>query len=348
MSDIDVKNYWEIYQNLAKQVFSIDSPTGFTADAISKVEEIVSGIGYPYHRYNKGTLVVTVDGEDNGTTVALSAHVDTLGLMVRSISSDGKLMITPVGGPLLPSLDGEYCRIYTRDGREYTGTVLSLSPSVHVFDDAKSRPRDERNLYIRVDEPVYSKEDVEKLGISAGDYICYDPKTVFTSSGYLKSRFIDDKGCASLLLTLLRIMHDNKIKPAHRTDICFTVFEEVGHGASALPAGIQELLVVDMGCVGDDLSCTEQQVSICAKDSSGPYDYEMTTRLINLAKKNGLDFAVDIYPHYGSDAAAYQAAGNDTKAALIGPGVQASHGMERTHEDGLRNTLRLIMAYLNL
>jgi hypothetical protein len=165
-----------------------------------------------------------------------------------------------------------------------------------VFDDAKSRPRDERNLYVRIDEPVYSKEDVQKLGISAGDYICYDPKTTFTPSGYLKSRFIDDKGCASLLLTLLRMMHDNKIKPAYRTNICFTVFEEVGHGASALPAGISELLVVDMGCVGDDLSCTEQQVSICAKDSCGPYDYEMTTRLINFAKAGKLDYAVDIYP----------------------------------------------------
>jgi putative aminopeptidase FrvX len=348
MSNIDVKKYQEIYQDIVKQVFSVDSPTGFTADAISKVEEIVSSIGYPYQRYNKGTLVVTVDGADNSKTVALSSHVDTLGLMVRSISSSGELMITPIGGPLLPSLCGEYCRIYTRDGKQYTGTILSLSPSVHVFDDAKSRPRDERNLYVRIDEPVYSKEDVQKLGISAGDYICYDPKTTFTPSGYLKSRFIDDKGCASLLLTLLRMMHDNKIKPAYRTNICFTVFEEVGHGASALPAGISELLVVDMGCVGDDLSCTEQQVSICAKDSCGPYDYEMTTRLINFAKAGKLDYAVDIYPHYGSDAAAYQAAGNDTKAALIGPGVQASHGMERTHLDGLMNTLKLIMAYLNI
>lgn len=348
MGTIDAKKYQEIYQDIAKRIFSVDSPTGFTADAISRVEEIASTIGYPYHRYNKGTLVITVDGVNNDTTVALSSHVDTLGLMVRSISSDGKLMITPIGGPLLPSLPGEYCNIYTRDGRKYTGTILSLSPSVHVYDDAKSRPRDERNLYVRVDEPVYSKEDVQKLGISAGDYICYDPKTIFTPSGYLKSRFIDDKGCASLLLTLLRMMHDNNLKPAYRTDICFTVFEEVGHGASALPTGIQELLVVDMGCVGDDLSCTEQQVSICAKDSCGPYDYEMTTRLINLAKKNSLAFAVDIYPHYGSDAAAYQAAGNDTRAALIGPGVQASHGMERTHRDGLMNTMKLIMAYLNI
>ena len=203
-------------------------------------------------------------------------------------------------------------------------------------------------MAVRIDEIVHSKADVEALGIHAGDFVCYDPKTTFTKSGFLKSRFIDDKACSALELTLLKIMKDNDIKPKHKTYICFSTHEEIGYGGATLPKDIKELLVVDMGCVGLDLTCTEEQVSICAKDSSGPFDYEMTTRLVNLSKKHNLDAVTDIYPRYSSDALAVWRAGYDTRAALIGPGVQASHGMERTHIKGLMNTLELCAAYLEL
>ena len=324
-----------------------DSPTGFTDRAVEAAAGIARELGFEARRTNKGNLVVAVPGREPGRRVGLCAHVDTLGLMVRSITADGMLMVTRVGGPLMPTLDGEYCRIYTRDGRVYTGTVLSLSPSVHVQDDAATRPRDEKNMAVRIDEKVHNKEDVEALGIAAGDYVCYDPKTTITESGFVKSRFLDDKASAACLLTLLWQMRETGTRPRFESYFTLTVHEEVGHGGATLPA-VDELLAVDMGCIGEDLGCTEYQVSICAKDSGGPYDYGMVSRLVQLAKEQGVDHSVDIYPHYGSDAGAAWYSGMDCRAALIGPGVHASHGMERTHLDGLRATLDLAALYLEL
>ena len=318
---MNFEQYQDYLIDTATSLLSIDSASGFTSNVADYLLKTIEELGYPVFKNNIGNVIVTIEGEDNTEPVALSAHVDTLGLMVRSITSDGMLMITSIGSPLLPSLDGEYCNIHTRD---------------------------EQNMAVRIDEIVHSKEDVEALGIHAGDFVCYDPKTTFTKSGFLKSRFIDDKACSALELTLLKIMKDNDIKPKHKTYICFSTHEEIGYGGATLPKDIKELLVVDMGCVGLDLNCTEEQVSICVKDSSGPFDYEMTTRLVNLAKKHNLDAVTDIYPRYSSDALAVWRAGYDTRAALIGPGVQASHGMERTHIKGLMNTLELCAAYLEL
>ena len=333
--------------DIAKRLLSIDSPSGFTQNVVREAEQIAQDHGYATRRTNKGNLIISVPGREKGKKIGLCAHVDTLGLMVRSITADGMLMITRIGGPILPTLDGEYCRIYTREGKVYTGTILSLSPAAHVFDDAATRLRDEKNLAVRIDEKVKSRGDVEALGICAGDFVCIDPKTTVTESGFLKSRFIDDKGSAAILLTLLRLMHFAKVRPRYDTDVCFTVHEEVGHGGATLPQ-VDELLAVDMGCVGEDLTCTEYQVSICAKDNNGPYDYEMVSRLVELAKANGVDYAVDIYPHYGSDVAVAWRTGMDVKGALIGPGVHASHGMERTHFDGMKATIDLVSLYLEL
>lgn len=345
---MNFKQYAKDAIEFSKGLFAIDSPTGFTEKVTEHVLETAKSMGYSAYRNNLGNVIVTVEGENNDKEVALSAHVDTLGLMVRSITAEGDLMFTVVGGPIVPTLDGEYCRIYTRGGKVYTGTILSLSPAVHVHPDSETRVRDAANMAVRLDETVHSKEDVEALGISAGDFICYDPKTTVTESGFLKTRFIDDKACAALELTVLKLMKDHNVKPMYKTHLCFSVHEEIGYGGATLPKNIDELLVVDMGCVGCDLTCTEQQVSICAKDSMGPYDYEMTSRLIELSKKHSVDYAVDIYPRYSSDAGALWRAGYDTRSALIGPGVHASHGMERTHIDGLENTLKLMCAYLGL
>ena len=276
----------------------------------------------------------------------MSAHLDTLGLMVRSIKDNGKLAITKVGGPCLPTLDGEYCKIYTRDGKVYTGTILSCSPSVHVYPDASTLERKEDTMEVRIDEVVHSKADVEKLGICNGDFICIDTKTQITESGFIKSRFLDDKISATALMGVLKYLKDNNITPQRDLVIMFSTYEEVGHGASCLPEEVEELLAVDMGCIGTDLACTEQDVSICAKDSSGPYDYEMITRLVELSKENKLNYAVDIYPQYGSDVSAALRGGNDIKGALIGPGVHASHGMERTHYDGVESTMKLVVSYI--
>ena len=345
---MDVTTYREELFETAKRIFAVDSPSGYTANVINLIRSMAEELGYSFETNRKGCGIITVEGRDAGKTVGLSAHVDTLGAMVRSITSDGQLMFTVVGGPILPTLDGEYCKIITREGQTYTGTILSLSPSVHVFPDSVTRTRDDSNMAVRIDEKVSSADDVKKLGIQPGDYIFFDPKTTVTTSGFLKSRFIDDKGSVACLMTLLKIMKAEGLVPAYRTKIFISVYEEVGHGAANIPEDVSELVAVDMGCIGLDLSCNEYQVSICAKDSGGPYDYELTSRLIRLAKENGVDYAVDIYPRYGSDVGAALHAGNDIRGALIGPGVHASHGMERTHAEGMENTIRLAGLYLGL
>ena len=343
---MDISAYQSQLMKNAQELLGIDSPSGYTQAAAAFLSGFAARLGYETEMTNKGNVIVHIPGRESGKKVALCAHVDTLGLMVRSITADGQLKITRVGGPILPTLDGEYCTIRTRDGRSYTGTILSLSPAVHVYDDAATRPRDEDGLAVRIDEAVKSREDVVALGIRAGDYVCIDPKTVVTGSGFLKSRFIDDKGSAACLLTLMQVLRDRNLTPRYDTRLIFSVHEEVGHGGATIPRDLDELLIVDMGCVGLDLTCTEYQVSICAKDSGGPYDYGMTTRLMNLARDNGLDYAVDIYPHYSSDATVAWRAGADVRAALIGPGVHASHGMERTHWEGMKNTMALCLLYL--
>ncbi len=330
---------------LLEKIFNIDSPTGYTKDVIDYLDEVIKELGYQTERNKKGNLIVSVKGEID-YTLGLSAHVDTLGLMVRSIMPNGHLRFTMLGGLLLPTLDGEYCRIHTRGGKVYTGTILSTSPSVHVFKDSRSKSRDEDNMYIRLDENVKTKKDTLDLGICNGDIVAVDTKFQFTESGYVKTRFLDDKASVFILVTYLqRLKEENKI-PACNLKIIFTTYEEVGHGASQVPY-LDELLAVDMGCIGTDLECTEEQVSICAKDGSGPYDYEMTSKLIELAKENKLNYAVDIYPFYSSDASAALRGGADIKAALIGAGIHASHGMERTHIEGIINTIKLIEAYID-
>lgn len=330
----------------AKTILNIDSPTGYCKNVIDFVEGEAKEMGFYTCRNEKGNLQIYVDGKSE-KTIGMCAHVDTLGLMVRSIKSDGTLAFTNVGGPIIPTLDGEYCRIITRENKVYTGTILSNSPAAHVFDDASSAARKCETMNIRLDEVVKNKEDVEKLGISNGDFIAIDPKTTITDSGFLKSRFLDDKLSVACLFTVLKEIKEKNITPKDNLMIIISTYEEVGHGSSNIPSEISELLAVDMGCIGDDLACSEYDVSICAKDSSGPYDYELTTHLINLAKENSLNYAVDIYPYYGSDVSAALRGGNDIKGALIGPGVHASHGMERTHYQAIENTIKLILAYIS-
>lgn len=328
------------------KLLSINSPTGYTTNAVGFLRETIEDIGYETTTTPKGNLIVQVDGENAEVTRGLSAHVDTLGLMVRSINSDGTLSLTKLGGPLTPTLDGEYCDIITRDDKVYTGTILSKSPSIHVFKDASTKERDIDNLIVKLDERVESKEDVESIGIQNGDIVAYDPKVVVTDSGFIKSRFLDDKASVAVLVSILKMMKQEEVTPSTNLKFIFSTYEEVGHGAAWIPEDITELLAVDMGCIGLDLDCTEYDVSICAKDSSGPYDYDMTTNLMNFAKDKELNYAVDIYPMYGSDASAAMSGGANIRAALIGPGVASSHGMERTHIDALENTFELISEYI--
>lgn len=336
----------EYVLKFAKALLGIDSPSGYTKKAIHFVEEEAKSLGYETELSEKGNLLIYIKGESSEKTLGFCAHCDTLGLMVRSIKPNGYLALTKVGGPIVPTLDGEYCNIHTRDGRVYTGTILSTSPAIHVYPDAATKERSIDNMEVRIDEVVKTKEDVEKLGICNGDFIAYDSKVQITDSGFIKSRFLDDKISVAALVGVLKEMKDQNITPAYDTIFMMSSYEEVGHGMAWIPSQIKELIAVDMGCIGLDLACTEYDVSICAKDSSGPYDYDMTSKLIELAKRKNLPYAVDIYPQYGSDVSAALKGGNNIRGALIGPGVHASHGMERTHYDGLNAAMELVLAYM--
>ena len=330
----------------AKEILGIHSPSGFCYDVMTLIKAKVEAFGYLFETTRKGCGIITIPGESEEQVIGLSAHVDTLGAMVRSITATGTIKFTLIGGPIPATLDSEYCQIRTRKGKMYTGTFLSTSPAAHVYEDSKTKERSPEKMEIRIDEIVHSKEDVLALGIQSGDFIFIEPKTVITESGFIKSRFIDDKGSVAALMGLLELFHREDKRPSFTTKIFISVYEEVGHGSSYIPEDITEMIAVDMGCIGEDLNCTEYDVSICAKDSGGPYDYEMTTKLVELAEANDLKYVVDIYPMYGSDVGAALRGGNNIRGALIGPGVHASHGMERTHYVALENTIKLLYLYL--
>ena len=325
-----------------KALTSIPSPTGFTRAVTDYVMKTLEEMGFAPERSTKGNVLVCLGGE--GESLVLASHVDTLGAMVRSIKDNGRLRPTPLGGHQWSTADGENCTVHTRDGRVYTGVVLNTEPSSHVADEKVETL--EKNMEILLDENVDTKDDVAGLGIQTGDIIAMDPRTVITKSGYVKSRFLDDKLSASVLLGLARAVAAGEVKLARKVSLLFTVYEEVGHGGAFVPADTCEMISVDMGCVGDDLGCTERMVSICAKDSGGPYNYELVSALADTAKRLSLDYAIDVYPHYGSDVEATLRAGYDIRHGLIGPGVYASHNYERSHMDGVHNTYELLRVYV--
>ena len=323
---------------------SIPSPSSFTTKVTDYLLSELSSLGYSPERSNKGNVFVTLGG--SGSPLVLAAHVDTLGAMVRSIKENGRLRPTTIGGHQWSTADGENCTIHTRDGKVYTGVVLNKEPSSHVADQKTELI--EENMEILLDENVTSDQDTLALGIQTGDIIAMDPRTVVTESGYIKSRFLDDKLSAAILLGLARAVREDAWKLSRKVSLLFTVYEEVGHGGSVVPDDTEEMISVDMGCVGSDLGCTERMVSICAKDSGGPYNYDLITALSNLAKEKKLDYAIDIYPHYGSDVETTLRAGYDIRHGLIGPGVYASHNYERSHMDGVHNTFELLKAYITI
>ena len=337
--------YTEYIKQQLKNILSIPSPSGFTKKAAEYMMQELGSMGYKPYMTNKGCVCVDLGGE--GHPVLLGAHIDTLGGMVAEIKPSGALRITRIGGLNANNVEGENCTIFTRDSRSYTGVCQLENASIHVnasYDDTK---RTFDTVEVLIDEVVESKADVKALGISVGDYVCSEPRTVITDSGYIKSRFLDDKLSAAILLAYAKRLSDEHIVPSRKVYLYFTVYEEVGHGgASGMPSGIEELIAVDMGCVGKGLECKETQLSICAKDSAGPSDYELTTRLINTAKANNIDYAVDVYPSYSSDMDVALKAGQDAAHCVIGSGVYASHGYERTHMKGVEGTLKLIEAYI--
>ncbi|MBE6553324.1 MAG: M42 family metallopeptidase [Ruminococcaceae bacterium] len=341
------KDYAKYAVDSTCELLAIDSPTGFTAGAAAWVRDRFSALGFHAELTAKGGVRVDLGGADPENGLLLEAHADTLGAMVAEIKGNGRLRLTNLGGMRAENAETENLRVYTRSGKVIDGTLQLCNASIHVNGGFSDTKRSFDTTEAVLDEDTTSADETRALGIEVGDIVCFDPRTRVTESGYIKSRFLDDKLSVGILLAFAKYLKDNGITPTRRVWVHVTVYEEVGHGGSAsIPAGVTEAVSVDMGCVGDGLSCTERQVSICAKDSGGPYDYSVVGRLIDAAKREGADYAVDVYPFYGSDVEATLRAGYDIRHGLIGAGVYASHGYERSHIDGVWNTLKVLKGFI--
>lgn len=329
------------YQTL-EQLIHIDSPSGFTNKACIYIFDLLKSYGWEPRYTNKGAVKCSLG---QSPKLGIAAHVDTLGAIIAGINSDGTLRISNIGGPIWSSFEGKYCRIYTLDEQIYTGTLLLNNPSTHANRKANTELRNLNTLHIRIDEEVETESDVDKLDIQIGDFVCFDTGYQELANGFIKSNFMDNKaGCYVLFEIARRLKEMGKTAPV---ELFFSNYEEVGHGgAGGYAPTIEELLVIDMGVVGSNCAGKETACSICAKDSTGPYDYDFRKKLVQLAKQHNIPYRLDIYPHYGSDGSAALRAGNDFRVALIGPGVAASHGMERTHKKGVEATIDLCMAYI--
>lgn len=334
--------------NFLTGLLNTPSPTGFTEQGIEYTQTALAVFPeLSLSLTRKGALLVKIPGERSDAPRALTAHVDTLGAMVKEIKSNGRLKITRIGGLVLDAVETEGCTVFTSEGKKIRGSLMVNPASSHVYGKKTTEvDRDEDNMEVRLDERTTDAEETRDLGIEVGDFIAFDPR-VEVNNGFVRSRFLDDKACVAVLVAAVRALHNAGLKPLQTTYILFSNYEEVGHGAAAgIPAEVTELLAVDMAAVGEGQTSDEYHASICVKDSGGPYHHEMSTRLRKLADQSEIPYKVDIYPYYGSDGEAFWHAGADVRVALIGPGVDASHNYERTHMDALMATTQWVLAYL--
>lgn len=330
------------------RLLNIPSPTGFTDRAIALCEESLSQLpDVSLHRTNKGALVVTIPGESDAPWRALTAHVDTLGAMVKEIKSNGRLKLSKLGGFAWNTVEGEGVTVFTLRGETLRGSLLVTKPSAHVHgQDVGKTERKDDTMEVRLDARTTTAEETRELGIGVGDFVTFDPR-VEVNNGFIRSRHLDDKACVANIIYAAKALADAGLQPKTTTVLHISNYEEVGHGASAgIPPKVSELVSVDMAAVGEGQASDEFHATLCVKDSGGPYHYGLSQRMRELAEQYEIPHKVDIYPYYGSDGEAFWRAGGDVAVALIGPGVDASHNYERTHTEALNATTQWCLAYL--
>lgn len=336
--------------NFLVDLLNTHSPTGYHIEAIDYVRGALDALAFPRMTMTttrKGALLVTIPGASNAHAVGLTAHIDTLGLMVKAIKGNGRLMCTRIGGLMWAGAEFEGVTVRTHDNKRYRGSLSPVNPSTHVNPKIGSMERSGETMEVRLDVKTSSAGETKELGISVGDFVFLDPRVEVSESGFIRSRFLDDKAGVAAIYGALKALKDTGARPAHTTHILISNYEEVGHGGSAgIPEDITELLVVDMGALGDGQTGDEFSVSICAKDASGPYHLDMMNKLRRLATEYNIPFNIDIYVYYQSDGSAFWNAGGDARVGLAGPGIDASHAYERTHKDSIQHSAHLIARYM--
>ena len=334
-------------KKLIHQLVSIPSPSGFTDKVIQFVDDYLKQLDVETKRNNKGGLIATIPGTNEEEHRMLTAHVDTLGAMVKEVKDNGRLRLDLIGGFNYNSIEGEYCEIHTASGKVYTGTILMHQTSVHVYKDAGTAKRNQDNMEVRIDAEVNNAEEVRQLGIEVGDFVTFDPRVQITTNGFIKSRHLDDKASVAILLQLIKRIKEEGISLPYTTHFLISNNEEIGYGGNSnIPPETVEYVAVDMGAIGDGQSTDEYTVSICVKDASGPYHYGLRKHFVSIAEQNNISYKLDIYPYYGSDASAAIRSGHDIVHGLIGPGIDSSHAFERTHEKALIHTEQLLYYYI--
>jgi putative aminopeptidase FrvX len=330
------------------ELLNTPSPTGFAQRAIERTEAALATFSdLTLRRTRKGGLVATLPGQRSDAPRGLTAHVDTLGAMVKEIQPNGRLRLTKIGGFAWNTVEGESCTVFTRSGNQVRGSLLLVKASAHVHSsEVHELKRDDENMEVRLDARSNSVEETRTLGIEVGDFVAFDPR-VEVNQGFVRSRHLDDKACVACLVAAVKALADAGLQPVQDTTLLISNYEEVGHGAaSGFPPDMVELLAVDMAAVGEGQASDEFHATLCVKDSGGPYHHDFSQRLRLLAEASNISYKTDIYPYYGSDGEAYWRAGGDVAVALIGPGVDASHNYERTHLEALIATTQWVVAYL--
>jgi putative aminopeptidase FrvX len=334
------------------ELLLIPSPTGFTAQACAWLETELKALGVAPTRTRKGAVTWTLAGGARPAR-GIAAHVDTLGAMVREIKFNGRLKLTPLGGFDPSTVEGEHCTVHTASGATITGTVLSIKQSTHIHGaDARELKRTFDTLEVRLDALLNGGQlanwfDTRAIGVEVGDFVSWDTRTQVLDNGYIKSRHLDNKAGVAAMLEVTRAVMQETLELPAPVHFLVTTYEEVGHGAAhGIPGDVEEVVAIDMAAVGDGQNSSEMHCTLCVKDSGGPYDHALGLQLRQIAKSAGVELKVDTYPFYASDATAAWNAGGDFRAALIGPGVDASHAFERTHTRALEDTARLLLAYL--
>lgn len=326
---------------------NIPSPSGKTQAAIEEARKQFEEMGIKTVRTKKGAIIATIEGKNNLEQKTISAHIDTLGVMVKGIKTNGRLKIVKVSGGAWTSLEGANVFVETRSGKKYRGTILPVHASTHINAIAtREEIRKDENMEIRLDEIVKNKEDVLNLGIKVGDYVHVDTLTEITESGFIKSRYIDDKAAVAMVFGICKYLKENNIKPEYTTNFLISNYEEVGHGISSVPEDTTEFVAIDIGPVGGEQESDEFSVTIAAKDKATPYNYELRNKLVEIAENNKIDYNVDIFVSYSSDASQGILHGFDFNFACIGPGVDATHHYERTHVKSIENTMKLLINYI--
>jgi putative aminopeptidase FrvX len=334
--------------DILSALLNIPSPTGYTEQALAYIQEIMDDFPeLQLSKTRKGALVVQWSGEQDNAPRALTAHVDTLGAMVKEIKPNGRLKMTKLGGFAWNTVEGEGCTVYTATGQQIRGSILLTKASGHVYgNQVNDLKRDDDLMEIRLDAKTSTADETVKLGIGVGDFVAFDPRVEFNNN-FIRSRHLDDKACVACLISAVQTLFQAGLQPTQKTYLLFSNYEEVGHGAATgIPPEVCELIAVDMAAVGEGQNSDEYHATLCLKDSGGPYHYELCQHMRQLAEKYDISYKVDIYPYYGSDGEAYWRAGGNVALALIGPGVDASHNYERTNLDALIATTQWIMAYL--